>query len=301
MINIISNKNPIIYGLEGLEVSKEERFFFQRIQPVGFILFARNIANKTQTKALVESLKEISGENSMILIDQEGGRVARLNKKHWPVFPPVAHFGKIYQQNPQKAKKSCFDNFVEIGKNLAELGINVNCAPMIDLLHFDSDNIIGDRSFGEDVEVVSILGQVAIDGMAKCGVQSIIKHIPGHGRARCDSHLDLPIISENLETLVETDFKVFENLKSAPIAMTAHIIFEAIDNLPVTISKKTIDFIRQKIGFKNLLITDDLSMKALSGSLRDNSKKAIDAGCDILLHCNGIMDEMQEISEIFDK
>jgi beta-N-acetylhexosaminidase len=294
---MISDFNPVIYGLSGTALTQEEIEFFYNAKPIGFILFSRNIQNKSQVVNLVNSLKNNFGSQLMILIDQEGGRVSRLDQPQWPKFPPAKYFGDLYKNNPQKSLKECEENFYQIGKILCELGINYNCAPMIDLWHQDCDNIIGDRSFGNNVDLVTQLGRFAIKGLKKSAINPIIKHIPGHGLAKCDSHLSLPQVDHDVNLLMKNDFKVFQNLKKeSNMAMTAHIVYSKIDYLPATISQKTINFIREEIGFKNSLITDDLSMKALSGNVSKNSELALRAGCDILLHCNGDMKEMKEIN-----
>jgi len=293
-------KNPIIYGFSGPKLKSKEIEFFIKAKPKGFILFARNIENKTQVKQLTKSLKDNFGQDLMILIDQEGGRVARLTPPNWPKFPPAKYFGDIYKKNKNKALQECKDNFYQIGQILNELSINYNCAPMVDLWHKNCDNIIGDRSFGNNVDLVTQLGKAAITGLKKANINPIIKHIAGHGLAKCDSHLKLPTINHDLDFLIKNDFKIFQNLKNdSNMAMTAHIVYEKIDSLPTTISQKTINFIRHEIGFKNTIITDDLSMKALSGTIRGNGELALKAGCDILLHCNGKMEEMTEINSIF--
>ena len=292
--------NPIIYGFSSTEITLEEIDFFKKAKPKGFILFSRNIKNKLQTKNLIQSLKDNFGANIMVLVDQEGGRVARFNSPQWPKFPPAKYFGDLYKINPQQSLQKCEENFYQIGQIINQLGINYNCAPMVDLWHQNCDNIIGDRSFGNNVKLVTELGKAAIKGLKKSNINPIIKHIPGHGLSRCDSHFDLPQIDNEIDFLMKNDFKIFQNLKSeASVAMSAHIVYKKIDNLPATISKKTIDFIRNEIGFKNLIITDDLSMKALSNNIKTNAEMALNAGCDILLHCNGKMTEMKEIYDIF--
>jgi len=301
---IANNKNiqrPVIYGLLGYELLPEEIKFFQKSAPIGFILFARNIKNKKQVRALTDSLREIMGGEVLILIDQEGGRVARLNANNdeWKKYPAAEYFGEIYKNNSRKeAKLACFENYKEIAADLKEIGINVNCAPLIDILTKKTHGIIGNRAFGSTSAQVVNLAKEVCDGLLANDVYPVIKHIPGHGRATLDSHLALPIVNTSLEVLRKTDFIPFTKLKNEKFAMTAHILYTKIDaELPATISKKMINLIRDEIGFKNILMTDDLSMKALPGNFEFRTKKSLEAGCDLVLHCNGNMAEMAEIHE----
>lgn len=288
---MIINKNckPVIFGFQGKALSEKEKAFFTEHQPFGFILFARNIESPEQVKALVNELKEcVEADFMPILIDQEGGRVARLKPPHWPEFPPCGEL---------KMEEAAYDQGYQIGKMLAELGINVDCAPMLDVRQPDAHDIVGDRAFSEDAEEVAKLGLAMANGLMDANVQPIIKHIPGHGRAMCDSHLDLPRVAASLNELA-TDFLPFRRLAHLPFAMTAHIIYEAIDpENCATQSKAVIDLIRGEIGFKGLIMTDDLSMKALTGTFAERTKRSMEAGCDLILHCNGDMTEMQEIAE----
>jgi beta-N-acetylhexosaminidase len=290
-------KKPIIYGLAGTEILEEEKQFFQKSGPVGFILFARNIKNKQQVKKLVSSLKELMGGEVLILIDQEGGRVQRLKEPDWPKYPPAQYFADLYQKDKNLAKKECYENFSQISQDLAELGINVNCVPLLDVSTAQTHDVIGDRTLGKDIKRIIDLAQVVCDACLDNGVYPVIKHIPGHGRATCDSHLDLPIINADLEDLQKQDFAPFKALKEQKFAMSAHILYSRIDDkLPATISPKLIDSIRNEIGFKNILMSDDISMKALKNDVATNSKLALDAGCDLILHCNGKMKEMMAIN-----
>jgi len=286
--------SPVIYGLQGLELSESERLFFTLANPFGYILFKRNIDTPQQLKALVASLKSLNKHAKVeILIDQEGGRVARLKPPHFGAYPSMEEL----ITNTTDPKQAIEDNFLKLGLELATYGITINCAPVLDLRIEGADDIIGDRSFGSDPFVVASLAQAAITGLARAHVGSIIKHIPGHGRALVDSHLHLPIVKESLEVLAATDFAAFKLVAPyAKYAMTAHITYEAIDpDAPATLSKKVISYIREVIGFKGIIMTDDLSMKALDSSFRDRVHKSLRAGCNLILHCNGNMAEMQEI------
>jgi beta-N-acetylhexosaminidase len=292
---------PIIFGLKGLKLLPEEIDFFKEINPYGYILFKRNCESKSQVQDLVSHLKSLNVRPFVpILIDQEGGRVSRLKAPVFKEFPPALSFIEQAKGDIDLACKLVFDNYYAIALELAELGINVNCAPMADILFDFSHDIIGDRSFGRSHAIVSRLANACCEGLIAGKVLPVIKHIPGHGRATLDSHFDLPIVSTDYATLDSTDFEVFRNLSSQSFAMTAHIIYEAIDKTAAaTLSKPVIDIIRDKINFKNILMTDDLSMKALSAlSLKERAEKSLASGCDILLHCNGEIDEMREIANI---
>ena len=290
--------SSVIYGCKALELNKEEIDFFKQQNPMGLILFKRNIQNKQQVKNLVEQFKNcVDNSEPLILIDQEGGRVCRLNPPEWRLPPACKAFGDIYLNNKQEAMDSLKKNCNLIAQELLELGINTVCAPMLDV-HFNySNEIIGDRAFSSNVEIVCELGKIQAEEYIKLGINPIIKHIPGHGRATLDSHLDLPVLETSLSDLQNCDFKPFKALNNMPFAMTAHIKYNAIDSTePATFSKHAIDIIRQEIGFKGLIMTDDLSMKALSGSFKERAEKSYNAGCDIILHCNGDMVEMQQIA-----
>jgi beta-N-acetylhexosaminidase len=290
--------SAVIFGLSGTEISEEERSFFTRTLPLGFILFARNIDNPTQVKKLVSDLKSIVGWECPILIDQEGGRVARLKPPHWRNSPAMSGFAKIAEKDTEKAEEGVYLNYRLIGQELHELGINVDCAPVCDILFDGAHDIVGDRSFGRDVDIISRLSRRTADGLIDSGVLPIIKHIPGHGRAKSDSHKELPVVNSSLDELLENDFQVFKNLNDMPWAMTAHILYTAIDDQkPATLSKRVIAIIRNNIGFNGVLISDDLSMEALKGSFASRTRDSIAAGCDVVLHCNGKMEEMREIAE----
>ncbi|MES2677530.1 MAG: beta-N-acetylhexosaminidase [Pseudomonadota bacterium] len=290
---------PVIYGCSGLYLTDEEKYFFENSGCVGFILFKRNIRDKEQVKALVASLKELMGSEVLILIDQEGGRVQRLKGNDWNDYPPAKKFADLYLQNKDHAKKECYENYSQISRDLIELGINVNCVPLLDILTPKTHQIIGDRALGSSAKQVIDLAKQVCNACLDHKIYPVIKHIPGHGRGLADSHLELPIVDASLAELEETDFLPFAELKDQKLAMTAHILYTAIDDkLPATISKKAIDFIHNQIGFKNILMTDDISMKALKGDVGSRSQAALKAGCDLILHCNGQMEEMVMIDSV---
>ena len=297
---IANNKKlfkPVIYGLKGTSLNDDEKYFFSKNSCIGFILFSRNIVDKIQLKNLTDSLRELMEGEVLILIDQEGGRVARLAPPVWNSYPAGKYFADLYQQNPQNAKQKLFENYAQIARDLVEVGINVDCAPVLDVLNQKTHKVIGDRAFGENPHQVADLGIEVCKGLLSCGVYPVIKHIPGHGRGACDSHLELPIVEASLQELREVDFAVFKALNSQKFAMTAHILYNAIDkNNCATISKNAIDLIRHEIGFENILMSDDISMKALTQSFAVKTKAILEAGCDLVLHCNGEMNEMLEIN-----
>lgn len=300
LLNIAQNKSltkPVIYGIKGPELSDEEKYFFSKNSALGFILFARNIVDKAQVKKLTDSLRELMNGEVLILIDQEGGRVARLKPPHWPTYPTGKFFNELYQQDQQNACLKLQENFANIAQDLVEVGINVDCAPVLDILSPQTHQVIGDRAYGTNALQVAKLGQAVCDGLLSKKVFPVIKHIPGHGRGACDSHLELPKVDCTLEDLINHDFIPFKKLNSQKFAMTAHILYSAIDSVNcATFSKKAISLIRGEIGFKNILMSDDVSMKALSGDFATRTSKILKAGCDLVLHCNGEMSEMLEIN-----
>jgi beta-N-acetylhexosaminidase len=299
---LVANNNniklPAIYGFSGVSLRDDEKYFFNRNTPLGFILFSRNIENPTQLKNLTESIKEISGGEVLILIDQEGGRVSRMKPPEWKPYPAGQYFDSLYKINPEQAKIEIFENFLLIAEDLKSVGINVNCAPILDLTTKETHSVIGDRALGDNPKQVSDLAKEICRSLLHKGVYPIIKHIPGHGRGNADSHLELPIVNATIEELISWDFQPFIELANHKFAMTAHILYQAIDSQHcATFSSKVIDMIRNLINFKNLLMTDDLSMKALTGNYEDKTAAAISAGCDIILHCNGSIKEMQDINK----
>lgn len=287
----------VIAGFSGKELTPEEQSFFSKNNPLGFILFGRNIEDKAQVKRLVRSLKEcVQREDVPILIDQEGGRVARLKKPHFRGAPPAGVFASIAKFSPETAKEGVYLNALLMAKELHELGITVDCAPVADVPVPGAHDIIGDRAYGNTPEKVTYLARAVAEGLLQGGIIPIMKHIPGHGRAYADSHEDLPVVDASKKTLEQWDFATFKALADIPWAMTAHILYTALDaKRPATLSPDVIEMIRHDIGFNGVLISDDLSMKALKGSFADRTQSALNAGCDIVLHCNGEMQEMEEI------
>lgn len=292
-------RNRVIFGCRGTELAAAEREFFTDVQPWGFILFSRNIADRDQVRNLVTSLRECIGdERTPVLVDQEGGSVARFGPPRWKARPSAARFGALHVVSAETARDAAYLSARLIAHDLAEVGINVNCVPVLDVPVVGADTVIGTRAFATDPAVVVDLGRAVIDGMLDGGVLPVMKHIPGHGRATADSHKALPRVTASTEDLSASDFVTFRSLNHCPMAMTAHVVFEAIDpQRPATTSPKLIrDVIRGEIGFEGLLISDDLSMNALKGPLSVRAKSALFAGCDIVLHCNGDLNEMREIA-----
>ncbi|WP_119303245.1 beta-N-acetylhexosaminidase [Dongia deserti] len=288
-----------IFGVLGQALTDEERAFFRDAQPLGFILFARNIGDPDQVRRLVADLRaSVDHADAPVLIDQEGGRVQRLRPPHWRAAAPAASFGRLAAQRASDGRKAVFLNHQLIGAELAALGIDVDCAPLIDVHQPGAHDVIGDRAFSGDPEQVAELGRAAADGLMSAGITPVIKHIPGHGRSMVDSHHDLPRVSTPHEELARIDFVPFKRLADLPWGMTAHIVYEAIDpDQPATLSTKVIsDVIRGEIGFEGLLLSDDLSMQALRGSLTELAQGSVAAGCDIALHCNGKMEEMVQVA-----
>jgi beta-N-acetylhexosaminidase len=288
-----------IFGCAGLALTSEEEAFFSTTKPWGFILFARNVADRPQLSQLVRALRATVGdEKAPVLIDQEGGKVARLKPPTWHARPAAARFGDLYEEAPEAAREAAYLNARLIAHDLSEVGINVDCAPVLDVPVEGADQIVGDRAFGRDPLRVIDLGKAVLEGLIEGGVLPVMKHVPGHGRASVDSHLALPRVAASADDLSAADFVPFRSLNSCPLAMTAHVIYEAIDpNRPATTSPKVIrDVIRGEIGFDGLLMSDDISMQALSGPISTRTRAALFAGCDIVLHCNGKMGEMHEVA-----
>jgi beta-N-acetylhexosaminidase len=287
-----------ISGCAGASLTSEEKAFFSKRCPWGLILFKRNIQNPTQVAELTRSFREIAGRaDAPVLIDQEGGRVQRLGPPHWPSFPAAERLVQASDENA--AEETVRLGARLIAAELTKLGINVDCLPVADLRHEGAHDIIGDRAYGSDPAVVAKLARAAAEGLLAGSVLPIVKHIPGHGRALSDSHLELPRISASRAELERTDFAPFKALADLPLAMTAHVIYEAIDpERPATNSPAVVDgVIRTHIGFDGLLMTDDLSMKALSGSFAERTEAAFAAGCDMALHCNGQIEEMEPVAD----
>ncbi len=287
-----------ILGCSGHTLTDQERRFFRKVQPWGFILFKRNVDTPDQVRALTAVLREtVDRSDAPILIDQEGGRVQRLGPPHWPAYPAGRAYGEIAANDPLTRREIARLGARLMAHDLASLGINVDCVPVLDVPAEDGHEVIGDRAYHSDPATIAELGRAAAEGLIAGGVLPVIKHIPGHGRAKADSHHDLPVVETPYEDLDAVDFAPFRVLSDMPMAMTAHVVYAAVDaKRPATTSKKAIRrVIRQAIGFDGLLMSDDLSMKALGGSFTDRTRDALDAGCDVVLHCNGDMAEMKAV------
>ncbi|CAN5734292.1 beta-N-acetylhexosaminidase [soil metagenome] len=287
-----------ILGCAGLTLSNEEQAFFRDVRPWGFILFKRNVESPHQVRALTDALRAcLERPDAPILIDQEGGRVARLGPPHWRRYPPGRAYGDLPANDPLLRREITRLGGRLLAHDLSALGINVDCVPVLDVPSEGAHDIIGDRAYAKTPEGVAQLGRAACEGLIAGGVLPVIKHIPGHGRAMADSHHDLPVVDASYEALDAHDFAPFRVLSDMPMAMSAHVFYTAVDPRgPATTSKRAIStVIRKAIGFDGLLMTDDLSMKALGGDFTSRAKTALAAGCDVVLHCNGDMDEMQAV------
>jgi beta-N-acetylhexosaminidase len=287
-----------IVGLAGLAISADERAFLREVDPWGIILFKRNVSKPAQVAELVCSLRELLGRQAPILVDQEGGRVQRLGPPHWPAYPPGTVYGALYDRDPSLGLAAARLGGHLIGADLAALGIDIDCLPLADVPVAGANAVIGDRAYGsEPGKVAAIAGAIA-RGLQAGGVLPVLKHLPGHGRATADSHHALPVVGADRATLESTDFAAFRPLRELPLGMTAHVVFSAIDPVaPATTSVTMVQqVIRRDIGFKGALMSDDVSMGALSGTVAERSRAAIAAGCDLVLHCNGDLDEMREVA-----
>jgi beta-N-acetylhexosaminidase len=287
-----------ISGLSSLTLTPDERAFLREAGPWGLILFKRNIQDRAQVSELVSEAQHELGRDAPVLVDQEGGRVQRLGPPHWPAYPPGAAYGKLYDRDPAAGLEAARLGARLIASDLAELGISVDCLPLADVPVGGADAVIGDRAYGETPAKVAAIAAAIAEGLANGGVLPVLKHIPGHGRANADSHKSLPVVSADRATLEETDFAAFRPLKKLPLGMTAHVVFKSIDPMhPATTSATMIgEVIRGFIGFDGLLMGDDISMGALSGTIAERARASLKAGCDLVLHCNGRMDEMREVA-----
>jgi beta-N-acetylhexosaminidase len=287
-----------ITGVSGTELSADERTFIRDADPFGFILFKRNVSMPAQVTELVASFRAAVGRNAPVLVDQEGGRVQRLGPPHWPLYPPAAAFDRLFEREPAAALAAARIGGRLIAHDLAVLGIDVDCLPVADVPVKDGDAVIGDRAYGDSPNQVAALAGAAARGLMNGGVLPVVKHLPGHGRATADSHEKLPVVSASREDLDSTDFAAFRPLAGLPMGMTAHVVYAAIDaTRPATTSATMVrEVIRGSIGFRGLLMSDDVSMGALSGSLAERSQAAIAAGCDVVLHCNGKLDELRDVA-----
>jgi beta-N-acetylhexosaminidase len=290
---------PAIFGLSGPTLTADERAFFRDADPAGYILFGRNVVDREQLRALTDDLRTIHGrERLLVSIDQEGGRVARMKPPQWDAFPPGEAFAQLWQLAPASAIEAARANAQALGADLAEVGITVDYLPLLDVRQPGAHDVIGDRALGEEPMQVAALGRAVLDGLARAGVTGCIKHMPGHGRAGADSHKELPTVDAD-EAELERDLEPFRTLANAPIGMTAHVRYTAWDaDNPGTLSPFVVnEIIRQRIGFTGLLLTDDIDMEALDGSVPERSERAIAAGCDVVLNCWAKMDDMVGIAE----
>ena len=287
-----------ITGLAGLTISANERAFLREARPWGLIIFKRNVSTPQQVTGLAASFRDILGWQAPVLVDQEGGRVQRLAPPQWPAYPPGARYGELYDREPATGIAAARLAGHLIAADLASLGIDVDCLPLADVPVPGSDAVIGDRAYGGEPGKVTAIAAAIAQGLQAGGVLPVLKHLPGHGRAKVDSHRQLPVVDTDRATLEATDFAAFRPLAGLPIGMTAHVVFSAIDPIaPATTSVTMVrEVIRGFIGFRGLLMSDDISMGALSGTLAERSRAALAAGCDIVLHCNGDLGEMQEVA-----
>ena len=287
-----------ITGLSGTKLADEERAFLRDAEPWGFILFRRNVVGPEPLRRFIDDVRTTLGRSAPALIDQEGGRVQRLGPPDWPSYPPGAAYGVLYERDNAAGLAAARLGARLIAADLTALGIDVDCLPIADVPVAGADAVIGDRAYGTDPAKVSAIAGAIAQGLAAGGVLPVLKHIPGHGRATADSHAKLPVVNTDRATLDATDFAAFRPLAGLPLAMTAHVVFTAIDPIaPATISATIVrDVIRDSIGFKGLLMSDDISMGALSGSIGERTRAAVGAGCDVVLHCNGEMAEMVEVA-----
>lgn len=288
-----------IFGCAGTTLSANECAFFRDADPLGFILFARNIATPEQARRLTEDLRScVARAEAPVLIDQEGGRVARLTPPHWRKAPPGRVLGELYARAPEAGLEAARLNSRLLALDVASIGCDVDCLPVLDIAFPDTHSVIGDRAYAAQPEAVAAIGRAAAEGLMAEGIMPVIKHVPGHGRATVDSHHLLPRVSASRDILERTDFVPFKLLADLPWGMTAHVLYEAIDpEAALTVSARGVsDVVRGHIGFDGLLLSDDLSMQALGGTLGERAARALAAGCDIALHCNGQMAEMVEVA-----
>jgi beta-N-acetylhexosaminidase len=287
-----------IYGLAGERLSADERAFFGEADPAGYILFQRNCVGRAQARRLTDDLRALSGRDDLpILIDQEGGRVARLQPPEWPTFPAAWRFAELYARAPMSAIEAVRANFHAIALLLGEIGVNVDCAPLLDVRRPGASDIIGDRALGAEPMQVAALGRAVLDGLRAGGAIGVVKHMPGHGRALADSHKELPVVDAGDEALA-ADLEPFHTLKGAPMGMTAHVVYTAWDAArPASLSPVVIgEILRGRIGFDGFLMSDDLGMHALTGGFGERTAGVLTAGCDAALHCSGAIDEMVAVA-----
>jgi beta-N-acetylhexosaminidase len=289
----------VIFGCAGPDLSADERAFFRDADPLGFILFARNVDTPQRTRRLVDDLRaSVARADAPVLIDQEGGRVARLRPPQWRKAPPARLLGELYARHPERGLEATRLNSRLLAADVASIGADVDCLPVLDIAFPETHGVIGDRAYADRPEPVAALGRAAAEGLLAEGVMPVIKHIPGHGRATVDSHEALPRVAASRAELERMDFLPFRLLADLPWAMTGHLLFDAVDpSAAITVSARGVkEVIRGHIGFDGLLLSDDLSMQALGGSLAERAERSLAAGCDVALHCNGRMEEMTGIA-----
>lgn len=290
-----------IAGCSGTSLTDDEIAFFRDADPWGLIVFRRNVETPERMLALTSAFRDAVGRaDAPVFVDQEGGRVQRLTAPHWPLYPAARRLGSLHANDPLTRREIVRLAAGLMAHDLRSVGITVDCLPVLDVPVPGAHGIIGDRAYDDAPDVIGVLGRAAAEGLMAGCVLPVVKHMPGHGRARADSHEALPVVEASLDELRESDFVPFAMLADMPIAMTAHVVFTAIDpDAPVTTSREAISrIIRGELGYDGLVMSDDLSMKALSGTLRDRARGALRAGCDVALHCNGILDEMIEVAEM---
>src|SRR5436305_2150682 len=288
-----------ITGVSGPELNAEEREFIRAQRPWGFILFKRNIETPGQVAHLIAEMRnELARPDAPVLIDQEGGRVQRLGPPHWPIYPAGAVFGRLYDLDPALGLSAARLSARLIAADLSDLGVSVDCLPLADVPVAGADTVIGDRAYGTEPGKVAAIARTVTEGLEQGGILPVLKHIPGHGRATADTHFKLPVVDTPQNELERTDFAAFKPLANLPMAMTAHVVFSALDPAqPATTSATMVEqVIRGVIGFQGLLMSDDVSMNALAGSLAERTRAIFAAGCDVVLHCSGVLDEMRDVA-----
>ncbi len=299
MISPMSESKAVILGASGTVLTPDEKAFFRDERPWGFIVFARNIENAGQLRDLAAAMRDCAGRpDAPVFVDQEGGRVQRLRPPLAPNYPTGAALGAAYRRDAAAGRRAAWLMSRLHAFDLLRCGLNADCLPVLDVPVEGAHDVIGDRAYGKEPRIVAAMGRAAMDGLQAGGVLPVIKHIPGHGRACADSHHDLPVVEASLDELRAHDFPPFKALADAPMAMTAHVVYTAIDaERPATTSPVAIaDIIRGELGFDGLLMSDDVSMKALSGDFASRTQAILAAGCDVVLHCNGLMEEMRAVA-----
>ncbi|MBI1209226.1 MAG: beta-N-acetylhexosaminidase [Azospirillum sp.] len=296
---MLESTRAVVFGCAGPTLAPDERALFAKMQPLGFILFKRNCETPEQVRRLVAELRLAVGrDDAPVLIDQEGGRVARLRPPHWPTIPPARRIGELAERNPAAGREAAWLAGRLLAAMLAPLGITVDCAPVCDVLVEATHDVIGDRAFSDNPLLVAELARACCAGLESGGVLPVVKHLPGHGRAEADSHLELPVVTAPRALLERSDFVPFRALAGQALGMVAHVVYPALDaELPASISPTVIgDLLRRRLGFDGLLFCDDLSMAALAGAPADRARAVLAAGCDVVLHCNGALDEMTAVA-----